>query len=131
MQAQGEFDVTLRPLAAYAAGSDGVTLGRMSLDKVFRGDLAAESRGEMLTVLTAVDGSASYVAIEQVRGTLHGRSGTFVLQHFGSMQGGANRLLLEVVPDSGSGGLTGLSGRMAIHIDDDGRHSYTFDYALA
>lgn len=130
MQATGEFDVTMQPLAAYGAGSAGVKLGRMSLDKVFRGDLTATGRGEMLTALTAVDGSAGYVAIEQVSGTLHGRSGSFVLQHFGMMQRGANRLVLEVVPDSGTGELAGLSGTMAIHIDG-GRHGYTFDYSLA
>ncbi len=130
-RATGEFEVNMQPLTAHAAGRDGVTLGRMALEKIFQGELAAESRGEMLSAITAVEGSAGYVAIEQVSGTLHGRGGSFVLQHFGIMQGAASRLVLEVVPDSGTGDLAGLSGTMAIQIDDDGRHSYTFDYALA
>ena len=130
MQATGEFEVDLRPLDAFAKGSEGITLGRMSIDKTFRGDLEARSRGEMLTAVTSVKGSAGYVAIEQVEGSLQGRRGTFVLQHFGIMSGGENRLVLEVVPDSGTGQLADLSGKMMIHIED-GKHFYTFDYSLA
>jgi hypothetical protein len=129
MRATGEFEVSLQPLDSFAKGSEGITLGRMSIDKTFRGDLVADSQGEMLSVTTGVDGSAGYVAIEQVTGTLGGKSGTFVLQHFGIMSHGQNRLILEVVPDSGTGQLAGLSGEMTIKIED-GKHSYEFDYSL-
>lgn len=129
MQATGEFEVDLKPLEPSAKGSAGVTLGRMSIDKTFRGDLEATSRGEMLSAMTPVKGSAGYVAIEQVTGTLHGKRGTFVLQHFGVMSHGENRLVLEVVPDSGTGELANLSGKMTIEIEG-GKHSYTFDYSL-
>jgi hypothetical protein len=129
MQATGTFEVNLQPRDAYAPGGEGTTLGRMSIDKTFRGDLEAQSRGEMLSALTGTEGSAGYVAIEQVRGSLDGRSGTFVLQHFGIMDGGRNRLILEVVPGSGTGELAGLSGTMSIDILD-GRHLYQLDYAL-
>lgn len=126
MEATGTFEVAIRPLAGYAEG-----VGRMSLDKTFSGDLVATSQGEMLTAMTAVDGSAGYVAVERVEGVLHGRGGTFLLQHFGMMQGGSNRLMLEVVADSATGELTGLSGSMTIDIDTDGTHFYTLTYTLA
>jgi hypothetical protein len=103
---------------------------RLLLDKQFHGDLKATSRGQMLTVGTRVEGSAGYVAIERVDGTLQGRRGTFALQHIGTMTRGAPSLLIRVVPDSGTDELTGLSGSMSITITD-GRHSYDFDYALA
>jgi hypothetical protein len=101
----------------------------MSIDKTFRGDLVADSQGEMLSVMTGVDGSAGYVAIEQVTGTLQGKSGTFVLQHFGIMSHGQNRLILEVVPDSGTGQLAGLSGEMTIKTED-AKHFFEFDYSV-
>ncbi|MCA9991696.1 MAG: DUF3224 domain-containing protein [Anaerolineales bacterium] len=130
MRATGEFEVNLQPLDSYAQGSEGIRLGRMSIDKQFHGDLVATGRGEMLTALTNTQGSAGYVAIEQVSGTLQGRAGTFVLQHFGVMHGGENRLVLEVVPDSGTGALAGLAGQMKIKIEG-GQHTYVLDYALA
>ena len=129
MHAKGQFEVNLQPLDAFAQGSDGITLGRMSIDKSFSGDLEAKSQGEMLTAMTAVQGAASYVAIEQVKGTLQGKSGTFVLQHFGVMNSRENRLILEVVPDSGTGQLINLSGQMTIKIED-GKHFYEFEYML-
>ena len=129
MQATGEFEVNLQPLDPFAKGSEGISLGRMSIDKTFRGDLVAESRGEMLSVTTKIKGSAGYVAIEQVNGTLQGKRGTFVLQHFGIASHGANRLVLEVVPDSGTGQLANLSGKMTINIEED-KHTYEFDYTL-
>lgn len=129
MQATGEFDVNLRALDAYARGKEGIKLGRMSIDKTFRGDLAGTSIGEMLSAMTTVKGSAGYVAIEQVSGVLAGKKGNFVLQHFGTMNKGQSSLVLEVVPDSGSGQLAGLSGTMTIKLDE-GRHSYEFDYEL-
>lgn len=129
MKARGEFEVDLQPLDSFAEGREGIGLGRMSIEKVFRGDLEGTSRGEMLTARTTVEKSAGYVAIEQVEGALHGKRGTFVLQHWGSMDRGANRLLLEVVPDSGTGELANLSGEMALEIDG-GKHLYAFEYSL-
>jgi Protein of unknown function (DUF3224) len=130
MLATGTFEVNLQPLDSYAKGSEGVALGRMSIDKTFQGDLAAKSHGEMLTVMTAVEGSMGYVAVEQVSGTLHGKQGTFVLQHFGIMNANESRLVLEVLPDSGTGELTNLAGKMSIIIED-GQHFYTFDYSFS
>ena len=128
-QARGTFEVKLNPLAAHAAGAS-TPLGRMSIDKQFHGDLEGTSQGEMLSVMTQVKGSAGYVAIEQVSGTLNGRRGTFALQHNATMSRGEPMLNIIVVPDSGSGELAGLAGSMRIVIAD-GRHSYEFDYTLA
>ena len=102
----------------------------MSIDKQFHGDLEATSKGEMLTAGTAVKGSAGYVAIERVSGTLRGRSGTFILQHSGTMTRGAPQLIITVVPDSGADQLVGLTGTMVINIES-GKHSYEFEYTLA
>ena len=101
----------------------------MSLDKQFRGDMEGTSKGQMLAAQTAVKGSAGYVAMELVTATLHGRRGTFVLQHTGTMNRGQPQLSVTVVPDSGTGDLTGISGKLAILIAN-GRHSYEFDYSL-
>lgn len=128
MQAKGMFDVKLAPLPAYNT-AQGAKLGRMSIDKQFHGGLEATSKGEMLSAMTDIKGSAGYVAIEHVSGTLHGRTGSFVLQHNATMTRGAPYLDIIVVPDSGSGELVGLSGTMKIIIAD-GKHSYEFDYAL-
>ncbi|HEU4882016.1 MAG TPA: DUF3224 domain-containing protein [Longimicrobium sp.] len=122
-RATGTFEVQLAPQETAA------TIGRMSLDKQFHGDLEGTSKGEMLAVQGGVQGSAGYVALEQVTGTLHGRTGTFYLQHTGTMDRGAPSLSITVVPDSGTGELTGLSGRMNIVIEA-GKHSYEFDYTL-
>ena len=130
MKATGTFEIKLLPLEPYAVGSDGVNLGRLSIDKTFQGDLTAQSQGEMLSALTPTEGSAGYVAIEQVSGSLHGKKGSFVLQHFGISEAEGQRLILEVVPDSGTGKLVGLSGQMAILIED-GQHFYEFEYSLA
>ncbi|HSM57492.1 MAG TPA: DUF3224 domain-containing protein [Candidatus Sulfomarinibacteraceae bacterium] len=129
MKATGHFDVDLRRLDPFTTGSKEVTVGRMAIDKTYHGDLQARSRGEMLTATTGVQGSAGYVAIEQVQGTLRGRRGTFVLQHYGMMDRGQRRLILEVVPDSGTGELTGLSGQMTLTIED-GDHFYELEYEL-
>jgi hypothetical protein len=104
-------------------------IGRMSLDKQFHGDLEATSKGQMLAAGTEVKGSAGYVAMERVTGTLHGQSGTFVLQHTGTMNRGTPSLTITVVPDSGTGALAGLAGTMTIDIAD-GKHSYGFEYTL-
>jgi hypothetical protein len=102
----------------------------MSIDKQFHGDLQGTSKGQMLTAGTAVKGSAGYVAIERVNGTLRGRSGTFILQHTGTMTRGTPQLSVTVVPDSGTDQLVGLTGTMNIVIAPDGKHSYDFAYAL-
>jgi len=129
--ASGTFEVKLIPLTmADSADSAGdKTLARMSIDKQFHGDLEATSKGEMLSAGTSVKGSAGYVAIERVSGTLHGRRGTFVLQHSGTMTRGAPQLSVTVVPDSGTGELVGLAGKMTITIAE-GKHSYEFEYTL-
>jgi hypothetical protein len=128
-RATGTFDVKLKPLPAYD-DTPGTTLGRMSLDKQFHGDLEATSRGEMLSAGTSVKDSAGYVAIERVTGTLNGARGTFVFQHSGTMKRGAPQLSVTVVPDSGTDQLAGLTGSFAIVIAPDGKHSYEFDYSL-
>lgn len=127
-QATGTFEVKLVPLTPQGIGGDPLT-GRMSLDKQFHGDLEANGKGEMLAARTAVPGSAGYVAMERVTGTLHGRNGSFVLQHTGVMTRGTPQLSVIVVPDSGTEELTGIGGRMTIDIVG-GQHSYTFDYTL-
>ncbi len=128
-RAHGTFEVKLTPQAADEKAENPV-LGRMSIDKQFHGDLEGSSKGEMLTAGTGVKSSAGYVAIERVTGTLNGRTGAFALQHSGTMTRGAPQLTITVVPDSGTGQLTGLSGKMMIQIAD-GKHSYEFDYTLA
>ena len=129
MRATGTFDVTLTPQATDDRG-EGSPLGRLSISKRFHGDLEGTSTGEMLTAGTSVKGSAGYVAIERVSGTLHGRYGTFALQHTGIMTRGTPQLTVSVVPDSGTGQLTGLSGTLTIDITN-GAHAYTFAYTLA
>lgn len=128
-RARGPFDVKVSP-AAPPEKAEGATLGRMSLDKQFHGDLEATSKGEMLSAMTDTKGSAGYAAIERVTGTLHGRSGSFVLQHSGTMTRGTPHSTISVVPDSGTGQLAGLAGTMAIDITEDGKHSYDFEYTL-
>jgi hypothetical protein len=127
-RASGEFVVKMMPQPADE--STGTAVGRMTIDKQFHGELEGTSKGQMLAVSTAVQGSAGYVAMEQVEATLHGRRGTFALQHSGTMSRGEPLLSVTVVPDSGTGELAGLSGRMTIEIAD-GKHSYEFEYTLA
>jgi hypothetical protein len=128
-RATGPFDVKITPQEASAPAAE-AGIGRMSLDKQFYGDLEAASKGEMLTAMTETKGSAGYVAIEKVVGTLHGRSGTFFLQHNATMTRGVGALAIVVVPDSGTGELVGLSGTMNILIAEGGKHSYDFEYTL-
>lgn len=129
MKISGTFEVKLSPLDIAFQGIDGVILGRMSINKKFNGPLEATSTGEMLSSRTSIKGSAGYVAIEQVSGVLTGKKGSFALQHFGIMKQNSDRLILEVIPDSGSGELQTLSGKMAIKIEN-GLHYYEFDYEL-
>jgi hypothetical protein len=124
----GSFDVKLEPQTDEKVGDP--TVGRMSIDKQFHGDLEATSKGQMLAAMTEVKGSAGYVAMERVTGTLNGRAGTFVLQHSATMNRGVPQLSITVVPDSGTGQLVGLTGKMGINIVD-GKHFYDFEYTLA
>jgi hypothetical protein len=128
-RAKGEFDVKLTPLGTDDK-SDAAPVGSMSISKQLHGDLEGTSKGQMLTATTDVKGSAVYVAIERITGTLHGRKGSFLLHHTGVMTRGAPHLTVSVVPDSGTGQLTGITGRMEIIIAD-GNHSYDFEYTLA
>ncbi len=126
--ATGPFEVKIAPLDP-AFKSEDNSIGRMSLDKQFHGALEATSKGEMLTGMGTIKGSGGYVAIERVTGTLDGRTGTFILQHNGTMQNGVYHLNVIVVPDSGTAQLSGLQGSMEIIIKD-GKHSYDFTYTL-
>ena len=127
--AQGTFEVNLKPQVSDGKAGN-ATLGRMSIDKQFHGDLEGTSKGEMLTAMTAIQGSAGYVAIERVSGALSGRQGAFILQHSSTMTRGMPQQSITVVPDSGTDQLTGLSGKMTIKIAE-GKHSYDFEYTLA
>ncbi len=124
--ATGTFEVNLNPQPPDDK-AEGATLGRLSIEKQFHGDLEATAKGQMLTAMTDVKGSAGYVAIERITGTLHGRGGSFVLQHSGVMTSGAQQQTITVVTDSGAGRLVGLTGKMTIKIVD-GKHSYDFEY---
>ncbi len=123
-RATGTFEVTFESLPG-----DEEWLGRMRVNKAFAGDLVGTSLAQMMSVGTEVEGSAGYVAIERVTGTLHSRDGSFTLQHSGLMARGHGTLTVTVVPDSGTGELTGLAGELAI-TDDDGKHTYALDYTL-
>jgi hypothetical protein len=123
----GKFEVTMLPQPPDAHTGDAV--GRFLLDKRYFGGLDATGAGQMLAIRSAVPGSAGYVAMERVTGTLDGRRGSFALQHRGVMTRGAAELLLTVVPDTGTEGLEGLSGAMSIEIAN-GEHHYGFDYTL-
>ena len=126
--AEGAFDVKTTPLPADETLT-GTLIGRYSLVKQYHGDLDAASKGEMLAAGEPATGNAGYVAIEQVTGTLNGHTGSFALQHIGTMEGGGYKLSVIVVPGSGTGQLTGIAGTLNIVIAN-GKHSYTFDYAL-
>jgi hypothetical protein len=127
-RASGTFEVKIAPQAPEATVGD-PTVGRLALDKTFSGDLEATSKGQMLAVRTEIQGSAGYVAMERVTGTLHGLRGTFALQHSGTMNRGAPRLSVTVVPDSGTGELAGIAGTLIITIEG-GKHSYDLDYTI-
>jgi hypothetical protein len=126
--ASGTFEVKLDPQPPEDK-AEGSSLGRMSIDKQFHGDLEATAKGQMLIAVTDVKSSAGYVAIERITGTLHGRSGSFVLQHSGIMTSSSQQQTVTVVPDSGTGELVGLTGKMTGKITD-GKHSYDLEYTL-
>lgn len=127
MHATGTFEVAMTP-TSQDESSDAM-FGRMILTKTFHGDLEAQSHGQMLTAGTEVQGSAGYVAIERVTGSLRGLSGSFILQHNGLMTRGAPQLTIIVIPDSGTEQLKGLAGTVTITIDD-GKHFYDLAYTL-
>ena len=127
-QANGTFEVKLLPQQTDPK-TDDPTISSFALDKQFSGDLEGTSKGQMLAAKTDVPESAGYVAIERVTGKLNGRKGSFVLQHSGTMNQGAQSLTISVVPDSGTGELVGLAGKMTIKIQY-GKHFYEFDYTL-
>jgi hypothetical protein len=130
--ASGAFEVKVTPQPQDDKIGD-PTVGRLALDKTFHGDLEATSKGQMLTASTETKGSAGYVAIERVTGTVRTaagpRIGTFALQHIGTLNRGVPEMSVNVVPDSGTGQLVGLAGKMTINIAD-GKHSYDFEYTL-
>ncbi len=127
-RAEGTFEVTAEREPPYESG-DGVTLSRTIVRKQFHGELDAHSTVHMLSAMTPVQGSASYVALERVVGRLGTLSSSFVLHHHGSMRDGESHLTVGVVPDSATGELKGLSGSMSIRVTD-GQHHYAFDYVL-
>jgi len=122
-----EVKVTTMPADEYA---DGKSLGRAVSDKQYHGDLDGSSKGQMLTAMSEAKGSAVYVATERVTGTLGGHTGTFLLAHRGVMNRGAQQLDIDVVPDSGTGELQGITGSMSITIGPDGKHFYDLEYTL-
>jgi hypothetical protein len=128
MHASGTFEVKLTPQESGDKNEKGA-VGMMTIEKQFHGDLEGTSKGVMLAVSTDVKGSAGYVAMEKFTGSLKGHSGTFALQHTGTMNRGNPSLSVTVVPDSGTGRLTGLAGKLEIEISA-GKHSYKFDYTL-
>ena len=129
MKATGTFDVKITPQASDLA-PEGPNLGRMSLDKQFQGDLAGTAKGEMITAAgITVKESAAYSAVERITGTLHGKPGSFALQHTGIMNRGTPSLNVTVVPDSATGELAGLTGKMEIIIEGK-LHKYVFDYEI-
>jgi Protein of unknown function (DUF3224) len=128
MKAEGTFTVKMHAEPAYDE-ADGTILGRARFDKVFEGDLVGFGTNHALLARTATQGSAAYVACERVRGTLHGKSGSFVIVHLGLMDRGKDNLQIPIVPDSGSDALTGISGSMTIRIEN-GQHFYSVEYSL-
>ncbi len=128
MIAKGPFEVKMAPVDT--AHKDEKAIARYSLDKVYHGDLEATGTGEMLASMGDVKGSGTYVAMEIVSGTLAGKKGTFALGHIGTMTRGAQNLSIAVVPDSGTGELAGISGKVNIVIAPDGKHSYEFEYQI-
>ncbi|MEV4564049.1 DUF3224 domain-containing protein [Nonomuraea sp. NPDC049419] len=130
MTAKGTFDLVNVTPQAPLHESDGVSIGLVTIDKTWHGDLTGTSVVTMLATATPVEESRSYVAMERIEGALHGRPGSFVVQHDAVSDASAQSLRCRVVPDSATGGLRGLRGEIAISIAPDGTHSYTFDHTL-
>lgn len=127
--ARGTFDVKITPQSSDLA-PEGPNRGRLSIDKQYHGDLDGLAKGEMITAAgIAVKESAAYSAVERVTGSLHGKQGGFALQHTGIMDRGKPSLTITVVPDSGTGELVGLTGKLDIIIEGK-QHSYVLDYEI-
>lgn len=126
--AKGTFEVKLNPLEPYNKDENAM-IGRMSIDKIFKGDLEGTSKGEMVSAFTEIKNSAGYAAIERVKCSLNGKKGEFTLQHLGTMNRGEGSLTIYVVPDSGSDELKGISGKMKIIIEGK-QHYYELDYQI-
>lgn len=129
LNAEGEFQVDLKPIDAHVQGINGNNLGRMSIAKRYNGAMQGESSGEMLTAMSAVKGSAGYVAVEQFVGELDDKQGSFVMQHYGLMDNGSESLVVDIVPGTGTGELTGISGKLTILVEN-GDHFYRLDYSM-
>lgn len=125
---KGKFDLSATPLELDIAIQK---LGgiRMLFEKQFFGPIEAKSTVSMLGVMNKVLGSGSYVALEIIEGTVEGLSGSFSMQHSSSMLRGKSEQSISIIPDSGTGELSGISGKMIIDIED-GQHFYTFEYLL-
>ncbi|HVP33936.1 MAG TPA: DUF3224 domain-containing protein [Steroidobacteraceae bacterium] len=128
--ASGPLEVKVTPQKPDTQIARSANLGRLTIDKRFHGDLEASAKGEMLATQSEVKGSAGYVALERVTGKLQGRAGSFVLLHSATMKRGAPETHISVVPDSGTGELTGLTGSMRIKVTPEGAHSYEFDFRI-
>jgi hypothetical protein len=124
----GTFEITMSGEPPFDV-VDGVSLGRARFDKRFSGPMTATSRVEMLAARTPNAGSAGYVAIERITGSVEGKQGSFVAMHLGVMNRGADSLTITIVPDSGTGELTGIRGTMNIRITD-GQHHYELDHTF-
>jgi hypothetical protein len=127
--ARGSFEVTIEPEPPYLEDG-GLKLSLNKVEKQYSGEMAGSARAQMLAAYTATPGSAGYVAIEHFSGTVNGIPGSLVLQHSGTMGHGDASLIVVVVPDSGTGGLAGISGTLELNVEDAG-HSYVFEYELA
>jgi hypothetical protein len=128
MDAKSSFTITTWDAMPYDE-AEGATLSKTSIEKIFTGDLEGTSRAEALMAVSPVEGSAAYVAIERIAGTLHGRTGTFVLHHSAtSTAGGAQEGTWTIVPDTGTGELAGITGTAEITRDEAGGHAITLDY---
>lgn len=125
----GTFTVSLTPQHTDGTVEE-TALGRMSIAKTWTGGISGTSVGEMLTAMTDTKGSAAYVAVERVRGSVNGSEGTFAFHHRGLSDRGVQQLEIVIVPDSGSGALSGISGHLALTIVDK-VHSYDLAYSFS
>ena len=127
--ARGTFEITMKQ-PPVGEGVGRAAVGRMLLDKQFSGELVGVGQGEMLSAGNPAAGSAGYVAIEHVTGTIGSLAGSFALMHTGVMHGGENELTITIVPGSGTGELAGISGRLKLDIVER-KHHYVLEYDFA
>lgn len=126
MNARGTFEITMQAEPPYDV-EGGVALGRATFDKRFSGALTAESRVQMLSCLDGARKAGAYVAMERIRGTLEGKTGSFVVAHLGERTEQSQSLTVLIAPGSGTGELAGIRGRMQIEIVE-GQHFYEIDW---